>query len=114
MAGIFDRYDDLRNNIPGAYQALLYSITHNIFVSGECVEWLIDEHPELVCDEYYDDFEDSSRWSIGRAYILALDEGFYRCWEEVGLTEMQPSEYYDQTFEPVRMKEVTTTIWTTD
>ena len=114
MTGTFDRYADLRNEVPGAYQALLYCITHDICVSSRCIEWLIDEHPELVSDEYYDDFEDSSRWSIGKAYILALDEGFYRCWEEVGLTEMQPSEYYDQTLEPVHMKEVTVTAWMTD
>ena len=114
MTGTFDRYTDLRDNVPGAYQALLYCITHDICVSGRCVEWLIDEHPELVSDEYYVDFDDASRWSIGKAYILALDDGFYRCWEEVGLTEMQPSEYYDQTFEPVHMKEVKITAWVTD
>jgi hypothetical protein len=114
MTGTFDRYADLRNNVPGAYQALLYCITHNVCVSGRCIDWLIEEHFELVSDEYYMDFEDSSRWSIGKAYILSLDDGFYRCWEEVGLTEMQPNEYYDQTFECVRMKEVTTTVWVTN
>ena len=114
MAGTFDRYDDLCNNVPGAYQALLYCITHDICVSGRCVEWLIDEHEELVSDWYHADFEDSSRWSIGKAYILSLDDGFYRCWEEVGLTEMQPNEYYDQTCEPVHMKEVTVTAWVTN
>lgn len=114
MAGIFNRYDDLRDNVPGAYQALLYCITHDVCVSADCVEWLVENHPELVSDEYYVDFEDSSRWSIGKAYILALDEGFYRCWEEVGLTEMQPNEWWDQTFEPVHMKEVTISTWVTD
>lgn len=114
MAGMFDRYDDLRNNVPGAYQALLYCITHEVCMSGRCVKWLIDEHPELVSDEYYMEFEDSSRWSIGKAYILSVNGGFYRCWEEVGLTEMQPNEYYDQTFECVHTKEVTVTVWTTD
>lgn len=114
MAGMFDRYGDLRNNVPGAYQALLYSITHNVCIKGDCVEWLIDNHPELIVDEIYDDFNDSSRWSIGKAYILALDDGFYRCWEEVGLTEMQGNEWWDQTFEPVHTKEVTVTAWMTD
>lgn len=114
MAGTFDRYADLRDYVPGAYQALLYCITHDICVSGRCISWLINNHYELVSDEYYDDFENSGRWSIGKAYILSLDGGFYRCWEEVGLTEMQPNEYYDQTFEPVHMKEVTATTWVTD
>lgn len=114
MTGTFDRYNDLLNDVPGAYEALLYCITHDVCVSGKCVKWLIDEHDELVWDWYYVDFEDSNRWSIGKAYILSLDYGFYRCWEEAGLTEMQPNEYYDQTFEPVHMKEVTISIWVTD
>ena len=114
MAGMFDRYDDLRNEIPGAYQALLYCITHGVCIKGECIEWLVDNHPELVSDEVYDDFENSSRWSIGKAYILALDEGFYRCWEEVGLTEMQPSEWYDQTCELVLQHKRTITEWITE
>ena len=114
MAGMFDRYDDLRNDVPGAYQALLYCITHGVCIKGECIEWLVDNHPELVSDEYYVDFDDATRWSIGKAYILALDEGFYRCWEEVGLTEMQSNEWWDQTCEPVHMKEVTITAWVTD
>lgn len=114
MAGMFDRYDDLRNDVPGAYEALLYCITHDVCVRGECVEWLIGNHPELVSDEYYVDFEDASRWSISKAYVLALDKGFYRCWEEVGRSEMQGNEWWDQTFEPVRMKEVTVSAWVTD
>ena len=114
MAGMFDRIDDLQDKVHGAYQALLYSLQHDICVRGVCVEWLIANHPELVSDEYYVDFEDATRWTIGKAYILALDEGFFRVWEEVGLTEMQPNEYYDQTAEPVHMKEVTITAWVTD
>lgn len=114
MAGLFDRYDDLRNNVPDACQALLYCITHDVCIKGDCVEWLVDNHPELVVDEVYDDFESSGRWSIGKSYILALDEGFYRCWEEVGLTEMQPNEWWDQTLEPVHMKEITISTWVTE
>lgn len=114
MTGTFDRYDDLRNEVPGAYQALLYCITHDVCVSGSCVKWLIHNHPELVCEEYYTDFDESSRWTIGKAYVLALDEGFYRCWEEVGLTEMQPNEWFDQTFELVVMHERVIVEWITE
>ena len=114
MAGMFDRYDDLCNNVPGAYQALLYCITHDVCIKGECIEWLVDNHPELVSDEVFQDFDNSGRWSIGKEYILALNEGFFRVWEEVGLTEMQPNEWWDQTAEPVHMKEVTITVWVTD
>ena len=113
MTGTFDRYDDLRNDVPGAYQALLYCITHGVCVSGECIEWLVDCHPELVSDSYYDDFENSSRWSIGKAYIIALDDGFYRCWEWVGLIEMQPNDWYDQTFELVLQHKRTIVEWIT-
>ena len=44
MAGMFDRYDDLRNNVPGAYQALLYCLQHDVCIRGVCIEWLIDNH----------------------------------------------------------------------
>ena len=114
MVGMFDRYDDLRNNVPGAYQALLYCITHNVCIKGECIEWLVNNHPELVSDEYYVDFIDATRWTISKAYILALNEGFFRVWEEDGLTEMQSSEWWDQICEPVHMKEVTVTAWVAD
>ena len=114
MTGTFNRYDDLRDNVPGTYQALLYCIPHDVCIKGVCVEWLFDNHPDLVVDEIYDDFEGASRWSIGKAYIIALDDGFYRCWEEVGLTEMQPNEWLDQTFQPVHTKEVTISTWVTD
>lgn len=114
MTGTFDRYDDLRNKVPGAYEALIYCITHEVCIKGDCVEWLIDNCPDLIVDEVYDDFEDSGRWSIGKSYIIALDDGFYRCWEEVGLTEMQPNEWWDQTFQPVHTKEVTIAVWATD
>ena len=114
MIDIFNRYNDLRNGMPGAYQALLDCVTHGICISGDCIAWLIQNHYELVVDEYYEDYKDSSDWSIGKAYIIALDGGFYRCWEEIGLTEMQPDEWWDQTFQPVHMKEVTVAVWATD
>lgn len=111
MAGMFDRYDDLCNNVEEAYQALVYCITHDVCVSGRCIQWLVEEHEELIYDWYYDDFEDSSRWSIGKAYILFLEGGFYRCWEELGLTEMQPNEWFDQTCERVHMGARTISVW---
>ena len=111
MAGIFERYDDLCDNVPGAYQALLYCATHDVCVDGDCVEWLCDNHPELIADEVYDDFCDASRWSIGKAYILNIGGDYYRCWEEAGLTEMQPNEWYDQTFERVSLKKRVITCW---
>lgn len=113
MTGTFNRYEDLRNKVPGAYQALLYCITHDICISGNCVEWLINNCPDLVVDEIYDDFEDSGRWSIGKAYILNIDGEYYRVWEEVGLTEMQPNEWWDQTPQKMVQHERTITEWIT-
>lgn len=114
MITFFDKYDELCNEEPGAYQELLYCIKNGICVSGRCVEWLIDKHYELIAEEYYDDFKNSSRWSIGKAYILDIEGGCYRCWEEVGLTEMQSNEFYDQTFDRVYTKEITIAIWATE
>lgn len=114
MAGYFNRYNDLCNKVPGAYEALIDSIKHGVCISGDCVEWLIHNCYELVVDEIYDDFEDASRWSIGKAYVIALDGKFYCCSQEVGLTEMQPNNWYDQTFQPVHKKEITTTVWELD
>lgn len=114
MTGIFDRYADLRNNVPGALQALKYAITHDICINGNCVEWLVQNFPELIVDEVYDDFEDSGRWSISKAYILNIDGEWYRCWEEVGLTEMQDNEWWDQVLVKVHQKEVTIAVWVTD
>lgn len=114
MAGIFNRYEDLRNNVPGALQALKYCFKHNICVSGACVEWFVQNFPDLIVDEVYDEFENSSRWSIGKDYILNIDGEWYRCWEEVGLTEMQENEWWDQTLVKVHQKEVTIAVWVTD
>lgn len=111
MIDIFNRYNDLRNGMPGAYQALLDCVTHGICISGDCIAWLIQNHYELVVDEYYEDYKDSSDWFIGKAYIIALDDGFYRCWEEVGLTEMQSDKWRNQAFFRVAQKEYTDTKW---
>lgn len=111
MAGLFNRYNDLRDCVPGAFQALKYCIRHNVCISGQCVEWLVENHPELIVDEVYDDFEGRSRWFIAKAYILNIDDEWYRCWEEVGLTENQPNEWLDQTLEKVVQKEITVTAW---
>lgn len=113
MITFFDKYDELCNEEPGAYQELLHCIKNGICVSGRCIEWLIDEHYELVEEEDYDDFINSSRWSIGKAYILDIEGDHYRCREDVGLTEMQSNEFYDQTFDRVYKKEITIMTWET-
>lgn len=111
---MFTNYSDLKNNVEGAYEALKYCIKHGVCISGEVVQWLVDNHSELIVDEVYDDFGDSGRWSINKSYILKIDDEHYRCWEEVGLTEMQPNDWWDQTFEKVVLREVRVDMWLTE
>ena len=64
-------------------------------------------------DNFYQDFEDSSRWSIIRTKIVRFDsDQYYSFWYEVGLTEMQENEWYDQKPEIARQKEIKKWIWT--
>ena len=80
-------------------------------ISRDVVEWLLGHHEDLIVDEGYDDFEDSTRWSIGKYYIIVIDDEAYRFWEWVGLTEMQPNEIFDQTFELVIQRTVSVAQW---
>lgn len=87
--------EELRNGDKKAWDALAYCFKIGITISGKLLDWLVDE-TECVIDEGYDDFENASRWSIAKYYILCIDGDTYRVWKEVGLTEMQPSEWFDQ------------------
>lgn len=61
---------------------------------------------EYEKDSYYENFEDSGRWDIGRAFIYQFTEDgkFYRIWRTVGLTEMQETYFEDQTPQVVEEK----------
>lgn len=64
-------------------------------------------------DKFYQDFEDSSRWSIILTKIVRFNsDQYYSFWYEVGLTEMQENEWYDQKPEIARQKEIKKWIWT--
>ena len=108
---MFNMSDELRNGDPRAFEALKHCIKAGVTISSEVAEWLVCENEELIVDEGYDDFEDSTRWSIGKYYIIVIDDEAYRFWEWVGLTEMQPNEWYDQTFEPVIQRTVSVVQW---
>ena len=63
-------------------------------------------------DAFYQDFEDSSRWSIIRTKIVRFNsDQYYSFWYEVGLTEMQENEWYDQKPEIARQKKIEKWIW---
>lgn len=108
---MFCMSNELRGGNKNVFDALLYCIKHGVMISGEVAKWLVCENEELIVDKGYDDFEDSTRWSIGKYYIIMIDDEAYRFWEWVGLTEMQPSEWYDQTFEPVIQRTVSVAQW---
>ena len=64
-------------------------------------------------DYFYQNFEDSSRWSIIRTEIVRFNsDQYYSFWYEVGLTEMQENEWYDQKPEIAREKKIEKWIWT--
>ena len=73
-----------------------------------------DDYVENI-DYFYQNFEDSSRWSIVRTEIVRFNsDQYYSFWYEVGLTEYQENEWYDQKPEIARQKKIEKWIWTTE
>ena len=71
-----------------------------------------DDYVENI-DYFYQNFEDSSRWSIARTEIVRFNsDQYYSFWYEVGLTEMQENEWYDQKPKIARQKKIEKWIWT--
>lgn len=63
-------------------------------------------------DYFYQDFDDSSRWSITRTEIVRFNsDQYYSFWYEVGLTEYQEDEWYDQKPLIARQKKIEKLIW---
>ena len=111
---MFCMSNELRNGDKRAWDTLAYYFKNGITISGRVLNWLVNEaETECVIEEGYDDFENSSRWTIGKYYILRLDGDAYRVWEQVGLTEMQPNEWFDQVPERVMQKQKTVVDWMT-
>ena len=109
---MFSMSNELSGGNLKALDALLYCIKNGVTISAEVIEWLVKEN-DYVVDEGFDDFENADRWTIAKYYILILDGDAYRVWEQVGLTEMQPNEWFDQTPEPVMQKQKTIVDWMT-
>lgn len=101
-------------NTPEGWNALMYCIKHDVCISGEIANFLIEECDQYIVDEGYVDFEDSFRWTISKYYIFNFDEDYYRLWQECGLTEMQSNECWDQTLEKVSARKISITAWMTD
>ena len=63
-------------------------------------------------DHFYEDFDDCSRWSIIRTEIVRFNsDQYYSFWYEVGLTEYQEDEWYDQKPQAVWHKKIETWVW---
>lgn len=63
-------------------------------------------------DYFYQDFDNSSRWSIICTEIVRFNsDQYYSFWSEVGLTEMQENEWYDQKPLIARQKKIEKLIW---
>lgn len=84
---------------------------------GELVRFIYngfdgEDYGEII-DYFYQDFIDSSRWSIICTEIVRFNsDQYYSFWSEVGLTEMQENKWYDQKPEIARQKEIKKWIWT--
>lgn len=107
---MFTMSSALRGGDSRELDALFYCIKHGVDISGEVAEWLVNED-FYVIDSGYVDFEDASRWSISKYYILKIDGEYFRIWQEVGLTEMQSNEWYDQRPERVEHRAIKAMEW---
>ena len=107
---MFTMSSALRGGDSRALDALFYCIKHGVDISGEVAEWLVEED-FYVIDSGYVDFEDAKEWTISKYYILKIDGEYYRIWQEVGLTEMQCDDWYNQKPERVEHRAVKTMEW---
>jgi hypothetical protein len=83
---------------------------------GELVRFIYngfdgEDYGEII-DYFYQDFIDSSRWSIICTEIVRFNsDQYYSFWSEVGLTEMQENKWYDQKPLIARQKKIEKLIW---
>lgn len=76
-----------------------------------CTSFGGEDYGENI-DYFYQDFDDSSRWSIICTEIVRFNsDQYYSFWSEVGLTEMQENEWYDQKPQIARQKKIEKLIW---
>lgn len=113
----FLTYENYKACAENRIDVLKMAIKQGWDISAKVIEDIIKEDifkPDDTCfilDEGYEDFEDSDRWNIGKYYIIVVDGEYYQFWEEVGLTELQESHFYDQSFIKVRQVEIKKAVW---
>lgn len=85
------------------FDSELVRFIFNSFDSEDYVDYI---------DYFYQDFDDSSCWSITRTEIVRFNsDQYYSFWYEVGLTEYQENEWYDQKPQIARQKKIEKLIW---
>lgn len=85
------------------FDSELVRFIFNSFDSEDYVDYI---------DYFYQDFDDSSCWSITRTEIVRFNsDQYYSFWYEVGLTEDQENEWYDQKPQIARQKKIEKLIW---
>lgn len=76
-----------------------------------CSGFVSEDYVNYI-DYFYQNFDDRSRWSITRTEIVRFNsDQYYSFWYEVGLTEIQENEWYDQKPRIVRQKKIEKLIW---
>ena len=76
-----------------------------------CSGFVSEDYVNYI-DYFYQNFDDSSRWSITRTEIVRFNsDQYYSFWYEVGLTEYQENEWYDQKPHIARQKKIEKLIW---
>ena len=113
----FLSYENYKACAENRLDVLKLAIKQGWDISAEVIKDIVEEdifkHDEtcFIYDEGYDDFEDRGRWTIGKYYIIVVDDEYYQFWEEAALTELQESCFYDQSFIKVRQVEIRKTVW---
>lgn len=113
----FLSYENYKACAENRIDVLKMAIKQGWDISAKVIEDIVKEdifeHDDtcFIWDEGYEDFEDSDRWNIGKYYIIFVDGEYYQFWEEVGLTELQESYFYDQSFLKVKQVIIEKTVW---
>ena len=112
----FLTYENYKACAENRIDVLKMAIKQGWDISAKVIEDIVKEDifkPDntcFICDQGYEDFE-SWRWTIGRYYIIFVDDEYYQFWEEVALTELQERYFYDQSFLKVKQVIIKETVW---
>lgn len=110
-------YENYKACAENGFDVLKMAIKQGWDISAKVIEDIIKEdifeHDDtcFICDEGYEDFKNHGRGTIYKYYIIFVDGEYYQFWEEVGLTELQESCFYDQYFLKVKQVIIEKAVW---